>query len=180
MMWIVPVEPPFIETLETQIDLTEWEGRTVDFPFFARVLGVRTQSIDGNRTRNKRYWESMESGDPLLVYRSDTQQYVGFGRVGAKAETTYFDKAYWDDAGALNVFTVDDYDSSLALVPEQVNSVLGYEEAFRPHGLSKVSADRPISDLLFFLDVNRNQNDEVSFGRHERGLNGTGPVENNP
>lgn len=178
MMWIVPVEPPFIETLETRLDLTEWEGRTVDFPFFARVLGVRTESVDADRTRNRQYWGSMESGDPLLVYRSDTEQYVGFGRVGAKAETTYFDKAYWDDVGALNVFTVDDYDSSLALSPEQVNTVLGYEETFRPNGLSKVSADRPISDLLFFLDVNRDRGEDGSSEQHHQ-LNGKEPVENN-
>lgn len=156
MMWIVPVGPPFLETLESEVDLTEWGGRTLDFPLFARVLGVRTETVDGDRTRNRTYWESMASGDPLLVYRSDTEQYVGFGRVGAKAETTYFDKAYWDDEGALSVFTVTEYDNTLDLEPEQVNTVLGYEETFRPCGLSKVSSDRPISDLLFFLDVNRN------------------------
>lgn len=156
MMWIVPVTPPFIETLESEIDLTEWGGRTLDFPFFARVLGVRTETVDSDRTRNRQYWESMASGDPLLVYRSDTERYVGFGVIGAKAETTYFDQAYWDDEGALSVFTVTDYDDSLDLEPEQVNAVLDYEETFRPRGLSKVSSDRPISDLLFFLDVNRN------------------------
>ncbi|UPM41678.1 hypothetical protein [Halocatena salina] len=157
MMWIVPVKPPFTETLESKVDLTEWSGRTLDFPFFARVLGVRTETVDSNRTRNKQYWESMESGDPLVVYRSDTERYAGFGTIGAKAQTTYFDKAYWDDAGAISVFTVTDYDDSLDLEPEQVNSVLGYEEEFRPCGLSKVSDDRPIDDLLFFLDVNRNR-----------------------
>lgn len=156
MMWIVPVGPPFMETLESEIDLTEWEDRTLDFPFFARVLGVRTEAVDSDRTRNKQYWESMASGDPLLVYRSDAERYVGFGRVGTKTQTTYFDKAYWDDEGALSVFTVTDYDDSFALEPEQVNAVLDYEETFRPYGLSKVSADRPVSDLLFFLDVNRN------------------------
>ncbi|RRJ32364.1 hypothetical protein EIK79_05075 [Halocatena pleomorpha] len=156
-MWIVPVKPPFIKTLESKVDLTEWSERSLDFPLFARVLGVRTETVDSDRTRNKQYWKSMESGDPLLVYRSDTERYVGFGAIGAKAQTTYFDKAYWDDAGALSVFTVTDYDDSLDLEPEQVNSVLEYEESFRPCGLSKVSDDRPINDLLFFLDVNRNR-----------------------
>lgn len=156
MMWIVPVRPPFLETLESEIDLTGWEDRTLDFPFFARVLGVRTEAVDSDRTRNRQYWESMEAGDPLLMYRSDTERYVGFGRVGAKAETTYFDKAYWNDEGALSVFTVTEYDDSVDLEPEQVNAVLDYEETFRPRGLSKVSPDRPTDDLLFFLDVNRN------------------------
>jgi hypothetical protein len=154
-IWLVPVDETFRETLESPVDLTEWVGRTIDFPLFARVLGVRTDSEDGVRKRNKQYWESMETGDPLLVYRTDRDRYVAFGRVGQKAETKYFQDTYWEDEAAVSIFTVNDYDDSLDLAPETVNDVLGYAEDFRPHGLSTVSPDRPISELLFFLDVSR-------------------------
>jgi hypothetical protein len=154
-IWLVPVDETFRETLESPVDLTEWVGRTVDFPLFARVLGVRTDSKDGVRERNKQYWESMETGDPILVYRTDRDRYVAFGRVGQKAETRHFLDTYWNDEAAVSIFTVDDYDDSLDLAPETVNDVLGYTEDFRPRGLSKVSSDRPISELLFFLDVSR-------------------------
>jgi hypothetical protein len=156
-IWLVPIDEAFRRTLESPVDLTEWVGRTIDFPLFARVLGVRTDSENGVRVRNKRYWETMETGDPVLVYQLGRDRYVAFGRVGQKAETRYFLETYWDDEAAVSIFTVDDYDDSLDLPPETVNDVLGYAEDFRPHGLSKVSSDRPISELLFFLDVNREQ-----------------------
>ncbi len=155
VMWIVPVDAMLWHTLESPVNLTEWDGRTIEFPFFARVLGIRTGSEENVWKRNRQYWETMDSEDPLLIYRTDLERYIGFGRVGQKAETTYFGKTYWGDESAASIFTVDDYDDSLDLSPETVNDVLGYEEGFRPHGLSKVSPDRPISELLFFLDVSR-------------------------
>lgn len=154
-IWLVPVDESFWETLESPVDLTKWVGRTIDFPLFARVLGVRTDSEEGVRERNRRYWEIMEKGDPVLVYRTDQDRYVAFGRVGHRAQTRYFLETYWGDEAAVSIFTVDAYDDSLDLAPETVNDVLGYADDFRPHGLSKVSSDRPINELLFFLDVNR-------------------------
>lgn len=155
VMWIVPVDATFWRTLESPVNLTEWDGRTLDFPFFARVLGIRTDSAEGVRKRNRRYWQSMESDDPVLIYRTDLERYVGFGRIGKKTETSYFGETYWNDEAAVSVFTVEDYDDSLDLAPQRVNEVVDYEEGFRPHGLSKVSPERPISELLFFLDVSR-------------------------
>lgn len=156
-IWLVPINETFRQTLESPVDLTRWVGRTIDFPLFARVLGVRTGSRNGARKRTKQYWESMETGDPVLAYWTNRDRYTAFGRVGLKAETRHFLETYWDDEAAVSVFTIDDYDDSLDLDPEAVNDVLGYAEDFRPHGLSKVSSDRPISELLFFLDVNREQ-----------------------
>lgn len=156
-LWLVPIDETLRQTLEAPVDLTRWVGRTIDFPLFARVLGIRTGSGNGVRKRTQRYWEKMETGDPILVYQTNRDRYIAFGRVGQKAQTRHFLETYWDDEAAVSVFTVDDYDDSLDLAPEAVNDVLGYAEDFRPHGLSKVSSDRPTSELLFFLDVNREQ-----------------------
>ncbi len=154
MMWIVPIQSVFLSTLDTKIDMTDWDGRTLEFPFAARVLGVTADAETNNGVHAEQYWDTMAAGDPLLIYQRDRDRYIGFGRLGTKTETTFFDEEYWH-AGAHNVFTVEAYDDTLDVETDEINQLLGYESSFTPTGLSKVRTERPISDLLFYLDVAR-------------------------
>lgn len=147
-LFLVPVdEPSYRRTLAEPIDLSDWEDRPPDVPASARVWGVRTDPEQGSWERNRRNWEIMEPGDPLVFYRNRHGRYDAAGRVDSKIETEYIRDRYWGGGPAVTVYTVEDYDESVRLSREQVNETLCYKADFHPQGLLRVSDDRPTARL---------------------------------
>ncbi len=79
-LWLIPVdERSFQRTLNQKIDVSDRDEKPNRFPDQARVWGVRTDQEQGDWERNRRNFDRMETGDPLLVYRNKTSQYHAKG-----------------------------------------------------------------------------------------------------
>lgn len=147
-LWLVPVdETSFKQTLDEPVDLSDAPNKPADFPDEARVWGVRTDPEQGSWERNKRNFERMESGDPLLIYRNSQSRYTATGRVGPFWHSPYVRDEYWNGGPAIDIYTVEAY-REIDVEPRTVNRLLGYEENFWPQGLWRVADDRPVNRLL--------------------------------
>ncbi|SIR88473.1 hypothetical protein SAMN05421858_4327 [Haladaptatus litoreus] len=152
-LWLIPVdEQSFQRTLDQPIDLSDRDEKPERFPDRTRVWGVRTDQEQGDWKRNRRNLERMETGDPLLVYRNETSQYHAKGRIGEFWQTEYVRDEYWGGGPAIDVFSVDQYEE-IDVQPNEVNTVLDYNERFWPQGLWRVADDRPTDRLVQKLDI---------------------------
>ena len=146
-VFLAPVDnASYRATLESEIDLSDWEDRPSDFPSRARVWGVRTDPEMGDWKRNRSSLDKMSEDDPILFYRNS--EYFARGRVGVMCKTKYIRDNYWDGGPAINVFSVGEYDESINIERTELNSILDYSEHFHPQGLWIVKQERPVDELL--------------------------------
>jgi hypothetical protein len=151
-VFLAPVDrESYLATLESEIDLSGWEGRPSDFPAQARVWGVRTDPEMGDWKRNRSSLDKMSEGDPILFYYNE--EYFAQGRVGVMCETEYIRDHYWDGGPAINVYTIESYSEDIELEREKLSELLEYSKNFHPQGLWIVNEDRPVEDLLNHIGV---------------------------
>lgn len=94
-------------------------------------------------TGNKRTWEKMEVGDPILIYRKGNFEYYAF--VTFKLHYPDLAKHLWNvDVGGNTweyMYFIDRL--SEVSVPRKIfNELLGYQENFQPYGFSTTDSEK--------------------------------------
>lgn len=135
-LFFVPyTQPAFKHTVETSIDLTSLSIsddvlQEIPFPKEARVWGAKDSE------RNQNFFDQMKSGDPLLFYHNGKFQY--YGELGVKFRNTEIADEYWNGINASMIYSVVDL-ISVDIDRRDVNTVLGYEECYKPVSLHRVN-----------------------------------------
>lgn len=94
--------------------------------------------------QKRRFFEEMESGDPLLF--SNKEKFYAAGRVGTAFESPDVGEELWGDRERSFIFTVTDF-QDIAVDHERVARLLEYEEGWGPNRFVRVSPDA-VSSLL--------------------------------
>jgi hypothetical protein len=137
-VFLVPVDSPnFDRTVDEGIDLDEFPDPPSFFEDMdqVRFWGAR----DGSRNRD--YFEKMESRDLVLFYQDGN--YIGTGWVGCKFEdeNNWASTTFWQSAPSNLIYTIEDF-HRVQVPRAAVNKIFDYESDYNPQGLTRVADTR--------------------------------------
>jgi hypothetical protein len=147
-LYLVPVGDDWISEFDRHVtnpvDLASESIDELEDLQEARVWGTTAGP------RNRKYYESLDSGDPLLFYHDG--EFFASGRVGRVFENSEVGDRLWGNPDSRFIYTVEDF-AEISLPRHELNSILGYDDNYAPQGFLRVSADATSALLQEFNSV---------------------------
>jgi hypothetical protein len=142
-LYLVPIGEEWTErferTVATPIDLTTQHPiEELSELSEARIWGT----TKGEQKRI--FFESMETGDPLLFYNEG--EFFAAGRVGRSFENPQIGQWLWGNPDSRFVYTVKEF-QAISVPRSDLNALLGYSDQYSPQGFVRVS-EKATSNLL--------------------------------
>jgi hypothetical protein len=94
--------------------------------------------------QNRRFFEQMESGDPILFYNQG--EFFAAGRMGTAFESPQVGEDVWGNRDSRFIYTVDDI-QDISVPLEKIADLLGYDDDWIPRRFVRAS-ENALSSLL--------------------------------